>query len=138
MRSGFAVIGDRQFLPGYCLLLASPKVEHLSDLPFAQRSVYLQDMGLLGEAIMRVCRPLRINYEILGNYDHYLHTHLFPRYDWEPRERLEYPVWLYPDSAETAPNVAYSEETHGTLRQQLTEMLLTLMRTQDVLPKSSQ
>lgn len=25
MRSGFAVLGDTQFLPGYCLLLAYPK-----------------------------------------------------------------------------------------------------------------
>jgi hypothetical protein len=27
MKSGFAVIGDTQFLPGYCLLLAYPRVE---------------------------------------------------------------------------------------------------------------
>lgn len=135
MRSGFAVIGDTQFLPGYCLLLASPQVEHLSDLPFAQRSVYLQDMGLLGEAIMRVCRPLRVNYEILSNYDHYLHAHLFPRYEWEPRERLEYPVWLYPDAVSADPNAAYSGEQHGKLRQQLTEMLLALMRTHNALPQ---
>lgn len=135
MSSGFAVIGDSQFLPGYCLLLASPKVEHLTDLPFAQRSVYLQDMSLLGEAIMRVCHPLRVNYEILSNYDHYLHAHLFPRYNWEPRKRQEYPVWLYPDSVGADPNVAYSEATHGKLRQQLTEVLLTLMRTHNALPK---
>jgi diadenosine tetraphosphate (Ap4A) HIT family hydrolase len=78
MRSGFAVIADTQFLPGYCLLLASPHVEHLSDLPFAQRSMYLQDMSLLREAIMRDCRPLCVNDEILGNYDRYLHARLFP------------------------------------------------------------
>jgi diadenosine tetraphosphate (Ap4A) HIT family hydrolase len=135
MRSGFAVIGDTQFLPGYCLLLAAPQVEHLSDLPFAQRSVYLQDVSLLGEAIMRVCQPLRVNYEILGNYDHYLHTHLFPRYAWEPRERLEYPVWLYPDAVSADPNAAYSVEQHGNLRQQLTEMLLALMHTHNALPQ---
>jgi diadenosine tetraphosphate (Ap4A) HIT family hydrolase len=134
MRSGFAVIGDTQFLPGYCLLLAAPTVEHLSDLPFAQRSVYLQDMGLLGEAIMRVCHPLRVNYEILSNYDHYLHAHLFPRYEWEPLARREHPVWLYPDSSLADPNAAYSEEGHGKLRQQLTEMLLTLMHTYRALP----
>lgn len=113
MRSGFAVIGDTQVLTGYCVLLAAPHVEHVSDLPCAERNVYLQDMGLLGEAIMRVCRPLRVNYEILGNYDRYLHAHLFPRYDWEPRERLEYPVWLYPDAGSADPNAAYSEEQYG-------------------------
>jgi diadenosine tetraphosphate (Ap4A) HIT family hydrolase len=135
MRSGFAVIGDTQFLPGYCVLLASPQVEHLSDLPFAERSVYLQDMGLLGEAIMRVCRPLRVNYEILGNYDHYLHAHLFPRYDWEPRERLEHPIGLYPDEVRKDPNTAYSEEQHGRLRRQLAETLLALMGTYNALPQ---
>jgi diadenosine tetraphosphate (Ap4A) HIT family hydrolase len=134
MRSGFAVIGDTQFLPGYCLLLAAPQVEQLSDLPFAERGVYLQDMSLLGEAIMCVCRPLRVNYEILGNYDRYLHTHLFPRYEWEPRKRLENPVWLYPDAVSADPNAAYSEDRHGNLRQQLAEMLVELMRTHNALP----
>jgi diadenosine tetraphosphate (Ap4A) HIT family hydrolase len=135
MRSGFAVIGDSQLLPGYCLLLASPQVEHLSELPFAERSAYLQDMSLLGEAIMRVCHPLRMNYEILGNYDHYLHAHLFPRYEWEPSDALENPVWLYPDSARADSSVAYSEEVHGILRQNLANTLLTLMGTYDALPE---
>jgi diadenosine tetraphosphate (Ap4A) HIT family hydrolase len=135
MRSGFAVIGDDQFLPGYCLLLASSRVDHLTDLPFAQRSVYLQDMSLLGEAIMRVCAPLRMNYEILGNYDHYLHAHLFPRYAWEPAERRKHPVWLYPSPAGGGPRTSYTEESHGTLRRQLTDALLTLMRAQNALPE---
>jgi diadenosine tetraphosphate (Ap4A) HIT family hydrolase len=135
MRSGFAVIGDDQFLPGYCVLLASPLVDHLTDLPFAQRSVYLQDMSLIGEAIMQVCAPLRVNYEILGNYDHYLHAHICPRYAWEPDERREHPVWLYPKPTGDGPRSPYSEETHGTLRRQLTDALLTLMRTHDALPE---
>jgi diadenosine tetraphosphate (Ap4A) HIT family hydrolase len=135
MRSGFAVIGDDQFLPGYCLLLASPRVDHLTDLPFARRSVYLQDMSLIGEAIMQVCAPLRVNYEILGNYDHYLHAHVFPRYVWEPDERREHPVWLYPAPAGGGPRATYSEEAHGMLRCQLTDALLTLMRTYDALPE---
>jgi diadenosine tetraphosphate (Ap4A) HIT family hydrolase len=135
MRSGFAVIGDDQFLPGYCLLLSSPRVDHLTDLPFAQRSVYLQDMGLIGEAIVQVCAPLRMNYEILGNYDHYLHAHIFPRYAWESDERREHPIWLYPKPAGGGPRSPYSEETQGTLRRQLTDTLLTLMRTHDALPE---
>src|SRR5215475_13686002 len=70
MRSGFAVIGDTQFLPGYCLLLAAPQANHLSDLPFARRSAFLFDMSLLGQAIEIACRPQglrRMNYESLGN-----------------------------------------------------------------------
>lgn len=134
MRSGFAVIGDTQFLPGYCLLLAFPQVDHLTDLPFPQRGVYLQDMTLIGEVIIQVCQPRRVNYEILGNSDHFLHAHIFPRYSWEPTERQSSPIWLYPRSHRYDPNHAYSDEKHGELRQHLTEALLTRMRTHDALP----
>lgn len=36
--SGWAVIGDVQFLPGYCLLLADPVVASLNDLDDARRA----------------------------------------------------------------------------------------------------
>ena len=53
-------------------------------------------MSLLGEAIMTACNGLdpslrRLNYEILGNTDRYLHAHVFPRYEWEDEELLTAP-----------------------------------------------
>jgi hypothetical protein len=40
MRSGFAVIGDTQHLPGYSLLLTDdPSVNHLTDLDWERRKV---------------------------------------------------------------------------------------------------
>ncbi|MEW2137542.1 diadenosine tetraphosphate hydrolase [Streptomyces sp. NPDC005409] len=99
--SGFAVIGDRQFLPGYSVLLADdPAVTRLSDLPRARRAAYLGDMERLAEAVERACARLdpafrRVNIEILGNRETYLHAHIWPRYDWEPAERVRLPVWLY-------------------------------------------
>jgi diadenosine tetraphosphate (Ap4A) HIT family hydrolase len=38
----------------------------------------------------------RINLDILGNTDDFLHAHVWPRYDWEPPDRISAPVWLYP------------------------------------------
>ncbi|MEU9301292.1 diadenosine tetraphosphate hydrolase [Streptomyces sp. NPDC048269] len=99
--SGFAVIGDRQFLPGYSVLLADdPAVTRLSDLPRARRTGYLADLERLAEAVERACRRLdpafrRVNIEILGNTDPYLHAHIWPRYGWEPAGRVRLPVWLY-------------------------------------------
>ncbi|MFJ1866418.1 HIT family protein [Streptomyces sp. NPDC088097] len=101
--SGFAVIGDRQFLPGYSLLLVDdPAVSRLSGLPRARRTAYLADLDRLAEAVERACARLdpafrRVNIEILGNADPYLHAHIWPRYDWEPADRLTRPVWLYED-----------------------------------------
>ena len=78
MKTGFAVIGDTQFLPGYCLLLSYPTAGSLNDLDAWARKDFLFDMSLIGDAITGVCKPLRINYEILGNTDPYLHAHIFP------------------------------------------------------------
>jgi diadenosine tetraphosphate (Ap4A) HIT family hydrolase len=55
--AGFAVIGDTQFLPGYCVLLVDEVgVERLSDLPRSKRMAFLSDMDRLGEAVERACR----------------------------------------------------------------------------------
>jgi diadenosine tetraphosphate (Ap4A) HIT family hydrolase len=131
MQSGFAVIGDTQFLPGYCMLLASPQVDRLSDLPLGARGRFLLDMSLLGEAIERACRPdglQRINYEILGNTDAYLHAHLFPRYRWEPSERAGGPVWLYPRDRWTDAEYGYNDEAHGALRARIADALRMVVR----------
>ncbi len=102
LTSGFAVIGDVQFLPGYSVLLADePDVQRLSDLPRAKRLSFLSDMDQLGEAVERVCRRLdpvfrRVNLEILGNTDPFLHAHVWPRFEWEPADMVGKPVWLYP------------------------------------------
>jgi diadenosine tetraphosphate (Ap4A) HIT family hydrolase len=131
MRSGFAVIGDTQFLPGYCVLLASPRIDRLSDLPLHARGRFLLDMSLLGEAIERACQSdglHRLNYEILGNTDAYLHAHLVPRYRWEPPERLGGPVWLYPRDRWTDAQYGYNDDAHGALRARIGDALCMVMR----------
>ncbi|MFJ1994228.1 diadenosine tetraphosphate hydrolase [Streptomyces asiaticus] len=100
--AGFAVIGDVQFLPGYSVLLVDdPKVERLSELPKVRRLSFLSDMDTLGEAVERVSRRMdaafrRVNLEILGNTDGFLHAHVWPRFEWEPTDLVSKPVWLYP------------------------------------------
>jgi diadenosine tetraphosphate (Ap4A) HIT family hydrolase len=102
LEAGFAVIGDVQFLPGYSVLLVDqPGVQRLSELPRAKRLAFLSDMDLLGEAVERACRRAdpcfrRVNLEILGNTDPFLHAHVWPRFEWEPAELAGRPVWLYP------------------------------------------
>ncbi|MEU9111007.1 diadenosine tetraphosphate hydrolase [Streptomyces sp. NPDC048483] len=102
LESGFAVIGDVQFLPGYSVLLVDePHVQRLSDLPKGKRLSFLSDLDRLGEAVERACRRLdpafrRVNLEILGNTDPFLHAHVWPRFAWEPADVVGAPVWLYP------------------------------------------
>ena len=38
----------------------------------------------------------RINLEIQGNHDAFLHAHVWPRYEWEGPDLVRRPVWLHP------------------------------------------
>jgi diadenosine tetraphosphate (Ap4A) HIT family hydrolase len=127
--ASFAVIGDVQWLPGYCVLLTDdPAASRLTDLARPKRRQFLQDMDRLGEAVQRVCARLdpafrRINLEILGNTDAFLHAHIWPRYDWEPLDRVRHPVWLYPQSNWADESTALGPQ-HDGLRVALSEEFL--------------
>jgi len=117
--SGWVVMGDVQFLPGYCMLLADPVVPSLNDLDAPARTAFLADMARVGDAVLAVTGALRINYEILGNVDPELHAHVFPRFAHEPDGQRLKPVW-FQDWA-TAPR--FSPTEHGTLREALRRAL---------------
>ncbi|MGO4004253.1 MULTISPECIES: HIT family protein [Pseudomonas] len=119
MASGWAVMGDVQFLPGYCLLLPDPVVPSLNDLDADARSLYLLDMARLGDAVLQATDALRMNYEILGNSEPELHCHLFARYASEPEDKRRMPVWFY-DWKNATP---YSEDVHGALRREIARLL---------------
>ncbi|MGZ3601119.1 MAG: hypothetical protein ACXWQ5_15740 [Ktedonobacterales bacterium] len=127
MPSGYAVLGDTQFLPGYCVLLASPRVEGLNDLMLEQRREFLLEMALLGDAVMAVCQPERIDYAIMGDADHFLQAHVHARYDWEPEEYRNSSAFSYPRERWTDPAYQYSEERHGELQAMLSDMVLQLV-----------
>ncbi len=122
MASGWAVMGDVQFLPGYCLLLPDPVVASLNDLSAQARAVYLLDMARIGDAVLAATGAMRMNYEILGNSEPELHCHIFPRYATEPEEHRKMPAWFY--DWKTAP--PYNEGEHGELRNRIAQLLTSL------------
>ena len=123
MKSGWAVLGDSQFLRGYCLLLPDPVVAHLNDFSGEARQQFLDDMAALGDAVLAVTGALRINYEMLGNLEPALHAHVFPRYTDEPEELKTKPVWLYPQSAweESAFDLERDQPVMEAIRSKLNE-----------------
>ncbi|BDR60320.1 HIT family protein [Lactobacillus xylocopicola] len=123
LAGGYVVMGDTQFLPGYCVLLPKRHVASLNDLKLKERVEFLKDMSLLGDAILKACRVERINYDILGNTDHFLHAHVFPRYKTETAKRLTRPVWLYEPCFWTAVKYQYDDKKHGEIRQAIAEEL---------------
>jgi diadenosine tetraphosphate (Ap4A) HIT family hydrolase len=129
LRAGFAVIGDNQHLPGYCVLVSdTPGVDQLTDLEPAGQLVFLEDMAVLGRAVSAVCARRdpagfrRINLEIQGNTDAFLHAHVTPRYHWEPAAVLGWPAarWHWEGLVTDA---AYDDPAYDDLRRELGEEL---------------
>jgi len=112
--SGYAVMGDDQFLPGYSLLLARDHVRELHELPPASRDALLLDMAALGEAVARATSPFKMNYAILGNTEQHLHCHVHARYESEPENYRRGPITGYPKEMR-GPEDAFSHEKHGKL-----------------------
>ena len=112
LRSGWAVMGQRQVLNGYCLLLPDPVVPHLNSLERADRDLFLSELGLLGDAVLAATGALRINYAIFGNVEPALHAHVHPRYVDEPVAMRTANPWGY--DWHQAP--AFDVQAHGPLR----------------------
>jgi len=93
--SGWAVFGQRQFVPGYLMLLPDPVVPDLNALTPEKRAQFLLDMSRLGDALMRVASPVRINYAIFGNVEPALHAHVIPRYRSEHEAMQTQHPWAY-------------------------------------------
>lgn len=123
MSGGFATFGDVQFLPGYSVLLPKRNVASLNDLSLTERVAFLADMTLLGDALLAVTNAQRINYDILGNTDNFLHAHVFPRYGTESPERLQKPVWLYSPDHWSNPKYHYDPQRDDELRHKITQYL---------------
>ena len=115
LASGWAVLGERQVLPGYCLLLPDPVVPTLNALVGVAREAFLADMAALGDAVLAVTGAIRINYAIYGNLDPALHAHVIPRYHDEPASLRTAQPWAYDWDA--AP--AFDPEQHRDLRDRL-------------------
>lgn len=107
MASGWAVMGNSQFLRGYSLLLPDPVVPHLNAMDAATRDRFLSDMGKLGDAVLTATSALRINYAMFGNAEPALHAHVIPRYTDEAEAMRTAHPWAYDWNA--APKFAVSE-----------------------------
>lgn len=137
LAAGYAVIGDTQFLPGYCVLLGKdPAAKALAEMPRLERVQFLADVDLLATAVERACRHsdpsfLRINIDVLGNTDPFVHAHVWPRYSWETPDLVRRPVWLYEPNHWRDSAMALGHQ-HAQLRERITTELQGLMRTDSV------
>lgn len=120
----YVVLGDFQAWRGYTLLLCKDCRPELHDLPPDRRAKFLQEMSLVAESVWNVFRPVKLNYEMLGNLVPHMHWHLFPRYADDP-ERAR-PVWFRYGEAQTDPRYQLPPQEMETMKARLREEIRRL------------
>ena len=82
---------EDQFFPGYVLLVLRRHVTELYDLPAPERATLMEEVSRVARALAQVFRPVKMNYELLGNLVPHIHWHLVPRLATDPG--LRGPIW---------------------------------------------
>lgn len=109
MKTGYVVIGDHQYFKGYTLFLAKQHLPELHLLKMPERVEFLKEMSIVAEAVIKAFKPVKLNYELLGNSDRHMHWHLFPRYGTDPAPKN--PIW------EIDRSIRASEQTRPSFRE---------------------
>ena len=68
-----------------------PHIAEPTDLSDGEADQYWHELLTVGRALESVFRPVKLNYNVLGNSVPHLHTHIVPRYADDPR-----PGWPFP------------------------------------------
>jgi diadenosine tetraphosphate (Ap4A) HIT family hydrolase len=69
---------------GYVCVVSKRHVVEPFELRGVERAGFWEETLRAAEAVNRLFRPMKINYEIHGNTIPHLHVHLFPRYAGDP------------------------------------------------------
>lgn len=86
-----AYLHEDQFFPGYVLLVLRRHATELYELAARERAAHLEEVSRVAQALARAFRPVKMNYELLGNQVPHIHWHLVPRLATDPD--LRQPIW---------------------------------------------
>jgi diadenosine tetraphosphate (Ap4A) HIT family hydrolase len=89
--TSIAYLFDDQFFPGWTVLVLKRHATEIFQLSADERSRLFEEVSAVAQALMEAFRPIKINYELLGNQLPHIHWHVIPRLTNDPAPRD--PVW---------------------------------------------
>lgn len=95
LKNSYVILAFGQYFKGYCILFTKDHKEHLGKLSEKRQKDLYEDVIKVSNAIIKVFKPARMNYENLGNLTHHIHWHIIPRYSNDPYK--ESPIWFVPE-----------------------------------------
>jgi diadenosine tetraphosphate (Ap4A) HIT family hydrolase len=85
------VLVDDARYPGFCRVIWNGHAKEMTDLPRSDRSLLMDAVWRVEEAVREVVRPDKVNLASLGNAVPHLHWHVIPRF--EADAHFPNPVW---------------------------------------------
>jgi diadenosine tetraphosphate (Ap4A) HIT family hydrolase len=95
LKNSYVILAFGQYFKGYCILFTKDHKEHLGKLSEKRQKDLYADVIKVSNAIIKVLKPARMNYENLGNITHHIHWHIIPRYKNDPYKKQ--PIWVIPE-----------------------------------------
>jgi len=86
-----AYLNEDQFFPGWVFVVLRRHASELYELSADERAAHIEDVSRVAAALAAVYRPVKMNYELLGNQVPHIHWHLVPRLAGDPDPL--WPVW---------------------------------------------
>lgn len=85
------VLVDDANYPGFCRVVWNAHVKEITDLTLLDRTILMNAVWQVEQAVREVMRPDKVNLASLGNMVAHLHWHVIPRY--RDDAHFPSPVW---------------------------------------------
>lgn len=126
LKTGYVVLADYQYFYGYTLFLAKKHTDELYKLNKTERDLFLKEMSIVAESVIKAFKPKKLNYELLGNSDSHLHWHLIPRYETDLKP--DQPIWVIDKEIRRNEKSKPSNQELETLKEKLLTQLDKLLK----------
>lgn len=125
LETGYVVMSWFQFYKGMALFIAKDHVTELHQLATERKKLFLYEMSIVAEAVQRAFKPVKLNYELLGNAHPHLHWHVVPRHADDPLPNR--PIWVIEKEIREADSARPSAEELKLLKSMLNKELEILL-----------
>ena len=121
LKTGYIVLCDFQYFYGYTIFISKTHTDELHKLEKTEKELFLKEMAIAAESVIKAFKPKKLNYELLGNSDSHLHWHLIPRYGDDPCPKTA--IWSIDQKIRCNKNSKPSKEKLKELKEKLIKQL---------------
>jgi diadenosine tetraphosphate (Ap4A) HIT family hydrolase len=116
----YVILNRDQFFAGYTFVFTKSHATELFHLDREVRASVMEEVTLVASSLYNLFKPVKMNYELLGNMVPHMHWHLVPRFSTDPL--WPRPIWSEPHEPVTLTQEEYAGRVESIKQQIATEI----------------